>query len=91
MFRGKVSYLYLVSSFNGHYPLTEYWEETDSYCVTTCGMGMLVTSVECRFGPVCWSVQFEMLVSRLDSLGGQVDCSQLELECTEPSMALLSP
>jgi len=26
--------------------------------VTMCGMGMLVTSVECSFGPVCRSMQF---------------------------------
>lgn len=58
MLRGKISYLYFISSFSGHYPLTEYWEETDSYYVTMCGMGMLVTSVECRFGPGCGSVQF---------------------------------
>lgn len=67
MLRGKFSYLYFISSFNGHHPLTEYREETDSYYVTMCGMGMLVTSVECRFGPGCGSVQLEKLMKVLDS------------------------
>lgn len=41
MLRRETSYLYLISSFNGHYPVTEHWEETDSFSMTMCGMGMV--------------------------------------------------